>query len=111
MIGIRAKSIDIYKKTKIRDKDGITRDKYLLIETLNRCGVQDVGKISKKEEYGYTTENIKSVHCDWNENIKIGNIMVYNHRTYKIDKIVWGMDNDCSHIHFLAVETKVNING
>ena len=104
------KEICIYNKQKIRDENGISRESYILVDTI-KCDVQSVGKSSKKEEYGYTTENIKSIYADYNANIKIGNIVTYSKKKFKIDKILWGEDGDESFMHFIVVESKVNING
>ena len=79
------KEICIYNKQKIRDENGISRESYILVDTIP-CDVQSVGKSSKKEEYGYTTENIKSIYADYNANIKIGNIVIYSKKKFKIDK-------------------------
>lgn len=103
------KEIEVYRKSKIRDENGVSRETYSNVETV-KCDVQSIGKASKKQEYGYTTENIKSVYCDYNDTIKIGNIIVYCKKTFRIDQILWGEDGDEEFIHFIAVEKKVDLN-
>lgn len=100
------KKIDLYEYSKHKDENGATRKGYEKIIYDMKCNVQPYSMEKATTSYGYNVECTNRVFCDVNSNIKESSIIVWNNKTYTVQKIVpW---ND--YYILLIFEEEVDLN-
>lgn len=97
------KEINIYTYNSYNDKYGFDRDGYILKQENVKVDIQAITLEKVKALYGYDVKATYKMYCD--ETLDEADIILYNDKTYKIEKIIEWDDYSI----YLLSETVIDI--